>query len=91
MNNSKFIVGYSPRFAKKYKSFEKNLRSEVKEKIELLKDAKNHKYLKVHKLHGVLRGCYSFSVNYKIRAVFEYISKEKILLLGVGDHDVYKK
>lgn len=78
-------------------SFVRNLRrltptliEESLEKIELFKNNKNHKQLKVHKLKGRLLGRYSFSVNYKTRIVFSYASKNTAILLAIGDHDVYK-
>ena len=72
------------------KKLEKGLVEEVLEKIELFKDSENHKILKVHKLQGQLSDLHSFSVNYKIRVVFEYLSKNEAVLLMVGDHDVYR-
>lgn len=84
-------VSYSPKFLRKLKSLEHGLQEEVIEKIESLKNPGNYKSLKVHKLHGYFKNCYSFSVNYKTRIVFEYVSKEEIVLLAIGDHDVHKK
>lgn len=81
---------FSRRFLKRFEKLEYDLQVEIREKIELLKDKKNHTHLKTHKLNGRLRGRYSFSVNYKIRIVFNYISKKEIVFLSVGDHDVYK-
>lgn len=69
---------------------EKDLVDEVFEKIELFKDKKNHKILKVHKLHGRLAGCFSFSINYDHRIVFEYESDDSVIFLEIGDHDLYK-
>ena len=75
-----------------FNSLEKDLQNEVYEKIELFKNKGNHAQLKVHKLKGELKNKYSFSVNYKIRIVFEYIlSKTEVALLSIGDHDVYKR
>lgn len=84
-------VSFLPVFVKKFNKLETALREEALEKIELFKDAKNHKQLKVHKLNGVLSGRHSFSVNYKTRIVFSYLSKTEAVLLSVGDHEVYKK
>ena len=84
-------VYFKPTFIRKLKQLETALRGEAMEKIELFKDEKNHKQLKVHKLKGVLSGRYSFSVNYKTRIVFSYLSKNEAVLLAVGDHDVYKE
>jgi mRNA-degrading endonuclease YafQ of YafQ-DinJ toxin-antitoxin module len=69
---------------------EEALTGEVFEKIELFKDTKNYKLLKVHKLHGKFSDCLSFSVNYKTRIVFEYETKNEVVFLAIGDHDLYK-
>lgn len=84
-------VHFKPTFIKKFKKLENNLQEEVLDKIELFKKIENHKQLKVHKLNGVLSGRYSFSVNYKFRIVFVYLSKTEAVLLSVGDHEVYDK
>ncbi|OHA47434.1 MAG: hypothetical protein A2541_02325 [Candidatus Taylorbacteria bacterium RIFOXYD2_FULL_36_9] len=83
-------INYKPSFICLYNEAEVSLQGEIKEKIVLFRNRSNHKSLKVHKLHGTLKGCYSFSVNYKIRIVFEYLSKKEVSLLAVGDHDLYK-
>lgn len=81
---------YTASFVREFNALEDALVEEVLEKIELFKDRKNHKTLKVHKLHGSLKTRFSFSVNYKIRIVFEYDSKNEVAFLAVGDHDVYR-
>lgn len=80
-------VEYSPRFIKMYRSLETALQDEVDEKVELLKDSRNHSKLKVHKLGGKLSGINSFSVNYRVRITFSLISKSTIVLERVGTHD----
>jgi len=84
-------IGYKATFVHRFNKFDIALQEEVLEKIELFKNPKNHKQLKVHKLHGLLVGRYSFSVNYKIRIVFSYVSKKEVVLLSIGDHAVYDK
>lgn len=83
-------IGYKPIFIRQFNKLEQSLQDEVLEKVELFKDLSNHKNLKVHKLHGKLDGCYSFSVNYRYRIVFEYKEKTEIHILTIGDHEVYK-
>ena len=68
---------------------EKGLVDEVFEKIEIFKNSTDKITLKIHKLHGRMKNKWSFSVNYKIRIVFQYESKKEVALLAVGDHDVY--
>lgn len=83
-------VFFKPTFVRQYKNLEPQLQEEITEKIELFKNPRNHRHLKVHKLKGPLSGRYSFSVNYKIRIVFSYLSKKEAVLLTLGDHSVYK-
>ena len=83
-------VLYKPSFVRQYKKLEPALKKEVKAKIEQFKDRDNHNQLEVHKLKGKLSGRYSFSVNYKYRIVFTYESQDTAVLLGIGDHDVYR-
>jgi toxin HigB-1 len=87
------VISYTPSFLRLFKSLPEGLQDEVIEKIDLFKNEKNHKALKVHKLTGRLKGRYSFSVNYKTRIIFIYTFKKpkEATLLAVGDHDVYKK
>ncbi|OGG78293.1 hypothetical protein A3A36_03015 [Candidatus Kaiserbacteria bacterium RIFCSPLOWO2_01_FULL_52_12b] len=82
-------VYYKASFIRKMNALDSALNEEAAEKIALFKDTKNHRILKVHKLHGPLAGLFSFSVNYKTRIVFQYVSKNEIALLSIGDHDVY--
>ena len=81
---------YKPSFIRQLKKLEPALQSEALTKIDLFKNRRNHNYLEVHKNKGKLLGCSSFSVNYKYRIVFEYSSKSVVVLLTIGDHDVYK-
>ncbi len=83
-------VSYAPEFVRLYGRIELVLQDEIKEKITLFKDRSNHKTLNVHKLHGRLRGRYSFSVNYKYRIIFEYLNKTSVALITIGTHDIYK-
>jgi len=83
-------VLYKPTFVRQYKKLPKALQQEVKEKIELFQKDPCHSFLKTHKLKGPLKNCWSFSVNYEHRIVFEYETKTTAALLAVGDHSVYK-
>ena len=77
-------------FIRKFQRLETNVQEEVQQKIHLFKDRKNHELLKVHKLHGKFRDQFSFSINYKFRIAFRYISKNEVLFLDIDDHDMYR-
>ncbi len=83
-------IAYTPAFERQFHALDTALQEEALEKINLLKETINHRQLKVHKLHGPLRGRFSFSVNYKFRIVFAYLSKDEVILFAIGDHDVYR-
>ena len=79
---------YTPSFIRRYKKLSSRLKEEVKEKIKQFQSVGNHQGLKVHKLGGSLKNIFSFSVNYKVRVVFEFgRDKTSANLLLVGDHD----
>jgi len=84
------FISFKPTFVRQLNKLESGLQNEVFEKISLLKDVNNHKLIAVHKLHGRLSDCHSFSVNFKYRIVFQYLSKSEIVLLAIGDHGVYR-
>ena len=81
---------YKPSFLRSLKKIPPDLIAEAKEKIILFAENSQHSFLKTHKLKGKLSDKYSFSVNYKYRIVFEYEGKDRVVLLGIGDHDIYK-
>jgi len=84
-------ICFKPTFIRQFKRLDLGLQQEATEKIEFFKDKKNHKQLKAHRLRGRLAGRHSFSVNYKTRIVFSYLSKNEVALLAIGDHAVYDK
>ncbi|PIS32418.1 hypothetical protein COT40_00065 [Candidatus Peregrinibacteria bacterium CG08_land_8_20_14_0_20_41_10] len=83
-------VYYKPIFVRQYKRLPLELQKEVKEKIKLFQQDRKHPFLKVHKLKGRLKNFWSFPVNYEYRIVFESENKNTVVLLVVGNHDVYK-
>ncbi|MBI2550790.1 plasmid stabilization protein [Candidatus Uhrbacteria bacterium] len=86
-------VSYAPSFIRQYKNLPALLKQEVKEKVSLFADIRNHQALRVHKLKGSLKEQYGLNVNYEIRIVFWYMKTKpkEAVLLAIGDHEVYKK
>lgn len=83
-------IVYSPFFVRKYNKLEGGLQEDVIQKIALFNDKENHKMLNVHKLNGKFSEYFSFSVNYKFRIVFRYTSKEDVMFVDIGGHEIYK-
>ena len=87
---ARVTVWILPSFIRNLKKLPLGLQEEAIEKIELFKNPSNHRSLRVHALHGELRGRYSFSVNYRYRIVFMFEKKKtETVLLTIGDHAVY--
>ncbi len=68
------------------------LRLLIEETLRQLADDPFHPSLRTHKLRGDLVGCWSCSVDYSYRIIFEFVvdpeeGKEAILLLNIGTHD----
>lgn len=82
-------VYFTPSFLRQLRSLPPEIQEEAIEKVDLFKDRKHHKMLKVHKLKGRLAGRFSFSANYHTRIVFNYVSANEVVLLAIGDHDIY--
>ncbi len=85
------LISFTPSFLRQMKAVPREAFESIYECIELLKKPENHKKLKVHKLHGRLKGRFSFSVNYRTRIVFMFgASKKEVVILAIGDHHVYE-
>ncbi|GEM_PF-136025 len=82
-------VSYTPAFIQQLKKLPLALQDDAMVRIKLFKDRRNHHFLRVHKLRGKLEGRFSFSIDFRFRIVFCYLTKEEAVLLAVGIHDVY--
>lgn len=82
---------WTPKFIKESDKFIKkfpDLINAFKECILKLEQDPFSSSLKTHKLKGTLNNCYSSSINFKFRIVFEFSeNNEAIVLLNIGSHD----
>ena len=80
---------YSSKFSRAYKklSFEIMDKAELMEKI-FRKDP-FEQTLKTHKLHGKLSDFWAFSVDYRIRIMFEFHDEHTVIFHDIDDHDIY--
>lgn len=83
-------IRFTPKFVRLWKKLEPDLQEEVEQCIEALRKNPRLKELKTHKLTGSLAGSLSCSVNYRYRIVFEWDDPKTLVLMAVGDHDVYR-
>lgn len=69
-----------------------NLINKIESTLSILIESPFDPRLNTHKLKGGLKECWSCSVEYNLRIVFQFVPTDKeeeddILLLGIGDHD----
>lgn len=83
-------IGYASSFLRQFRTLPLETQQKAHEAIRGFADRKNHIRLKVHKLKGHLAGEYAFSVDYRLRVIFEYAKSDAVILLAIGDHDVYR-
>lgn len=83
-------VFFAPSFDRLMRKLEPDLAQAVSDVLVLFKNPKNHRRLKVHKLHGHLKHLHAFSIDYRHRVIFSWIEKRKALLLDFGDHSIYE-
>lgn len=84
-------IVFTATFLKQLKKSEKKFQDEVVRKSKLFEDIKNHKNLKVHKLHGRLKDFYSFSIDFKQRIIFRYETSKEVYFMSIESHDGYRK
>lgn len=82
-------IYYSSQFKKSIKRY-KFLRYQIEKKISLFIEDPFKPILKTHKLSGKLNTYWSFSVNYHVRILFEFIDNETVGLIDIGTHEIYK-
>lgn len=86
-----YTILFAPEFKRDYRKLPVDLREVLKERGRLLQENPYHPLLKTHKLTGTLKECWSYSVDFRIRVIFQFVSKTEIVLLRVGDHSIYRK
>lgn len=83
-------IEYSSNFVKQFKKLAPQIQKQTIEAEKLFKKDPFIKRLKTHKLSGRLVGLWAFSINYKYRIIFEFLSKGKILFYKIGSHEIYR-
>ena len=84
-------VGISTHFEKRLKKLSAQERIILDERTDWFVADKSDPRLKVHALAGRLKGYFSFSISYKKRVKFKFVSDEEVIFVDVGLHEeVYR-
>ena len=82
-------VYYSSQFKKSIKKHKSSRKQIEKRANQFLIDPFNP-ILKTHKLTGKLNSYWSFSIDYHVRILFEFIDEETVGFIDIGTHEIYK-
>lgn len=86
-------IGYSSSFKKAFKKLLKaapEIEEKFWEKIDIFYENPFDIQLKTHKLSGKLKNLWSFSIDFSIRVIFCFESKDLVTFIDIGTHeDVY--
>jgi len=82
-------IFYRPRFEREFKKLPKKIQDLAEEKVEIFRKNPFDPCLDTHKLHGLLKTFWAFSVDYKNRIIFDFCDKNTIRFYSIGDHDIY--
>ncbi|MFH1405042.1 MAG: type II toxin-antitoxin system mRNA interferase toxin, RelE/StbE family [Patescibacteria group bacterium] len=83
-------ICYSKTFVKEAKKLPKDIVKIAIIKERIFKDNPLHPSLRLHELHGKLKGIWSISLSGGYRIIFERMKNGDILFISVGKHDLYK-
>jgi len=83
-------IHYSKNFIKELRKLAKPIVLIAVKKEALFKFNPLHPSLRLHELHGKLRGLWSIPITGGYRIIFERMKNGDILFISIGKHDVYR-
>ena len=79
-----------PRFDKNYRKLPQKVKNKAKVREEIFRENPFDPKIKTHKLRGKEKEVWAFWIDYGYRIKFIFLNNEKVLLLDIGPHDIYK-
>ena len=83
-------VHVAPRFFKSFAKLPPAVQAQAKEKDAWFRTNPFNPRLRTHKLKGPLAGAWAYSVTYRYRVLFRFLTDDEVLYYDVGTHDVYR-
>lgn len=78
-------------FEKDFLDLPENLKIKAQRKIKLFEENTFHNSLDTHKLKGILRNFWSFSIDDDNRVIFRFLPNQEIIYYRIGPHKIYKE
>ncbi len=83
-------IEYSPKFTKQFKKLPKETRESALKCEKLFRKNPFDPKLRTHKLHGIMKEYWAFSISHNYRIGFTFIDGNLVRFHAVGSHDIYK-
>lgn len=83
-------IRYHPDFVKDLKKLEASLQLRAIKTEALFRSNPLHPSIRLHRLKGRLIGLWSLSVSMRARIIFKRMQNGDIVLLSIGQHDLYR-
>lgn len=81
----------TPQFEDDFLGLQKKIQQKAKKKIELFETDCFCKILDTHKLNGVLKSFWSFSIDDDCRVIFRFLPNQEAIYYRIGPHKIYKE
>lgn len=83
-------IRITSRFEKSYRKLPKRIQTEAKRKEIIFRHDPFDPRLRTHKLHGIEKEAWAFSVTRSYRIKFLFLEGGSVLFLDIGTHDIYE-
>lgn len=81
---------YWPKFQRQLKKLPVHIKEQAEQKLQVFRNNPFDPSLRTHKLHGLLEGCWAFSINYSYRVIFGFFDEHTVEFYSIGNHDIYE-
>ncbi len=79
-------INYARHFKKQFTKLDSSIKQQFVARIDILRENQHHPLLKIHKLHGPLKGLCSLNINADYRVIFYRVDRDTIILTQIGTH-----
>ena len=83
-------IYYHSKFEKKLRRIETHFSEIMDMRLIIFRNNCFDARLETHKLHGKLKGLYSFSISHSHRLIFSILKKGVAGFIDIGDHSIYE-
>ncbi len=83
-------IVYSTTFVSEFRQLPKEIIAVAIKKEKFFRDNPLYPSLRLHALHGKLKGLWTISITGGYRIIFERQTSGEILFISIGKHDIYR-